>query len=94
MIGLLEMELYNDVARSLKDKRRELNRLIDHIHAQFNVAVAEVDGQDLWQRTRLAVAAVSNDARHNTQVLQRIVNIIQSRFHSWQLLDFTIQEVY
>lgn len=94
MIGLLEMELYNDASRSLKDKRRELKRLVDNLHAEFNVAVAEVDGQNLWQRTRLAVTAVSNDAKHNAQVLQRIVNVVQSRFHAWQLLDYTIQEVY
>ncbi|MBA7613871.1 hypothetical protein ES703_21129 [subsurface metagenome] len=94
MIGLLEIELLNNASRSLKDKRRDLKRLVDNLHSEFHVAVAEVDGQDTWQRTKLAVTVVSNDARHNSQVLERVVNRIQSRHRAWQLLDYSIREVY
>lgn len=94
MIGLLEIELFNNASRSLKDKRRELHRLIDKLHADFHVAVAEIGAQNTWQRTELAVVAVSNDARHNNQVLERIVNRIRTRHLAWQLLDYSIREVF
>lgn len=94
MIGLLEVELFNNGSRSLKDKRRELKRLIDRMHNEFNVAVAEIEGQDTWQRTKLAMAVVSNDARHNSQVLERIVSEIRRKHLAWQLLDYSIKEVY
>ena len=94
MIGLLEIELLNNASRSLKDKRRDLNRLIDRLHQDFNVAVAEVGGQNTWQRTELAVVSVSNDARHNTRVLERIVNRIRTRHLAWQLLDYSIREIF
>ncbi len=94
MIGLLQIELLNNASHSLKEKRRDLRRLMDHLRGEFRVAVAEVDGQDTWQRTRLAVVAVSNDARHNNQVLQRVLNRIEGRYHAWQLLDYSMGEVY
>ena len=93
MIGLLEVELFNNGSRSLKDKRRDLNRLIDKLHNTYNAAVAEVDFQNTWQRTSLAVAVVSNDARHNTQVLERVMGTIRGN-HYWQVLDYSIREVF
>jgi uncharacterized protein YlxP (DUF503 family) len=94
MIGLLEIELLNSASHSLKDKRKDLTSLIQKIHNEFNVSAAEIEGQDTWQRTKLAVAVVSNDARHNSRVLERIVERIRSRHLEWQLLDFHIQEVF
>jgi len=94
VIGLLEIELLNNASRSLKDKRKDLNRLVDKLHQEFHVAVAEVGAQNTWQRTELAVVAVSNDARHNTRVLERVVNRIRTRHLAWQLLDYSIREVY
>jgi len=94
MIGLLEIELLNNASRSLKDKRRDLKRLVDNLHSEFNVAIAEIDGQNTWQRTKLAVTAVSNDARHNSQVLERVISRIKRKHLAWQLADYSIREVY
>jgi uncharacterized protein YlxP (DUF503 family) len=94
MIGLLEVELFNNASRSLKDKRRDLKRLIDRMHNEFNVAVAEIEWQNTWQRTKLAMAVVSNDARHNSQVLEHIISKIKRKHLAWQLADYSIREVY
>jgi uncharacterized protein YlxP (DUF503 family) len=94
MIGLLEIELFNGATHSLKQKRSHLRRLIDRLHNEFNVAVAEVDFQDTWQRTKIAVAVVSNDARHNNQVLEKVVKRIRSNHMEWQILDYAMGEVY
>ncbi|PKH06835.1 hypothetical protein CXF93_13180 [Moritella sp. Urea-trap-13] len=48
-------------AQSLKDKRREVRGLKDHIRSKFNASVAEVGYQDKWQRTTLAVGLVGSD---------------------------------
>jgi uncharacterized protein YlxP (DUF503 family) len=45
------------LSQSLKDKRMVLRRVKDRLKA-FNVAVAEVAHQDLWQRAGLAIVAV------------------------------------
>src|SRR5215467_5312711 len=42
---------------SLKAKRQILRRVTDRLKARFNVAVAEVEDNDLWQKATLALAA-------------------------------------
>ena len=60
-IGVLTLELRLENSHSLKDKRHVVQSLKDRLRNKFNVAVAEIDYQDLWQRA--AVAAVTVSAR-------------------------------
>jgi len=78
IVGVCTVELLLSDSRSLKDKRRVLLRLKDRLHGQFNLSVAEVDGQDLWQKAVLGLACVSNERRHANQVLDQALNLIRS----------------
>ena len=60
MIAFLTLELRIEAAHSLKDKRQVLRSLKDRLRAQFNVAVAELDHTDLWQRATVGVVSVSD----------------------------------
>jgi uncharacterized protein len=71
-IGLLTLEIHIPDARSLKDKRQVLRSLKDRLRAHFNVAVAELDHQDLWQRSRVGVVSLSGDAKHLEESLAAI----------------------
>jgi uncharacterized protein YlxP (DUF503 family) len=71
-IGLLTLEIHIPDARSLKDKRQVIRSLKDRLRANFNVAVAELDHQDLWQRSRVGVVSISGDGRHLEDSLQAI----------------------
>jgi hypothetical protein len=66
--AVLEVDLHVPTARSLKAKRAVLRPVIEGLR-RFQVAVAEVDHQDLWQRAEVAVAAVAGTASHVTDVL-------------------------
>jgi uncharacterized protein YlxP (DUF503 family) len=72
VIGLLTLELHFPGARSLKDKRHVLRGLQSRIRHQFNVSVAEVEFQDLWQRSRLAVVSVNTDHVHLESTLRSV----------------------
>ena len=72
MIGLLTLELHFPGARSLKDKRQALRSLEQRIRNRFNVSIAEVEHQDLWQRARLAVVAVNTDHTHLESTLSSV----------------------
>lgn len=63
-IGFLTLEIQISDAQSLKDKRQVLRRLKDRLRANFNVAVAELAYQDLWQRSRIGVVSLSGDSKH------------------------------
>ena len=63
-IGLLYVDLFIPDAQSLKDKRQALKSLKDKVRNQFNVSVAELDGQDKWQVATLGFVMLGNDNRY------------------------------
>ena len=72
VIGLLTLDLHFPGARSLKDKRQVLRSLEQRIRNRFNVSIAEVEHQDLWQRARIAVVSVNTDHSHLESTLQSV----------------------
>ncbi|MGB8472854.1 MAG: DUF503 domain-containing protein [Candidatus Acidiferrum sp.] len=73
-VGLLTLELHIPDAQSLKDKRQVLRSLKDKLRRQFNVAVAELDHQDAWQRSVIGVVTLSNEEKHVKEVLQKVLD--------------------
>jgi hypothetical protein len=71
-VGVLTLELRLAGAHSLKDKRQVVLGLKERLRRKFNVAVAEIDCQELWQRAVLAAVTVSADRVHAAQVLQAV----------------------
>ena len=71
-IGVIVLELRLDESHSLKDKRHFVKSLKDRLRGKFNVSVAEIDYQDLWQRGLVAAVTVSSDQTHAEQVLQNV----------------------
>ena len=75
-VGLLTLELFIPQARSLKDKRMVLRSLKDRLK-KFNVAVAEVEHHDLWQRAGLGIVAISTDRKHVEAELASVADEIE-----------------
>ena len=67
-IAVLHVELYIPHSLSLKEKRMVLRRIKDRLQ-KFNVAVAEVEHHDLWQRAGLGIVAISTTDNHLEQML-------------------------
>ena len=61
LVKVLTVDLLIPGSSSLKEKRFVLKSLKERLRSRFNVSVAEVDYQDKWQRTMLAVAIVGSD---------------------------------
>jgi len=73
-VGLLTLELHFPDAQSLKDKRQVLRSLKDKLRRQFNVAVAELDHHDVWQRSVIGIVTLSNEERHVQESLQKVLD--------------------
>lgn len=78
VVGVCTVELWIPESQSLKDKRQVLHSLKDRLRGKFNLSVAEVDGQDLWQKAVLGMACVANDGSHVEQVLEQALNVMKS----------------
>jgi len=72
IVGVLTLELFFPYARSLKDKRRILHGFKDRVR-RHNVALAEVDFQDLWQRARLGIVTLNSQPSVVEEVLGRVL---------------------
>ena len=70
VIALLTLDIHIPDAHSLKDKRMVVRRLKDRLRSKFNVAVAEVEHQDLWQRTQLCVVTVGSSDGYVQEALR------------------------
>ncbi len=89
-IGVCTIEVHVPESGSLKTKRHSIRSLKDRIRNKFNVSVAEVEDNDLWQKASLAVAAVSNDKSHLNQTLDHVLNLVRS-VPEINLLDYHIE---
>jgi uncharacterized protein YlxP (DUF503 family) len=78
IIGVCQVCLHLPDGHSLKAKRQVLSSLKTRLGQNFNVSVAEVNDQDLWQRATLGIACVTNETRHANQILDKALKLIRS----------------
>ena len=89
-VGVLTLELRLQNSHSLKDKRHIVRSLKDRLRHKFNVAVAEIDYQDMWQRAAIAAVTVSSDHAFAEKVLQSVEDEAASLLGS-ELAEATIE---
>ncbi|GAB4537771.1 MAG: DUF503 domain-containing protein [Thermodesulfovibrionia bacterium] len=76
IVGLLTLDLHLLEADSLKAKRFVIKGLKDRIRSRFNVSISEVDGHDLWQRSILGIAYITNEKRMIDKTFEEIRRIV------------------
>jgi hypothetical protein len=76
IVGLLTLELHLPGAQSLKDKRMVLRGVKDRLR-KFNVSVAEVEHQDLWQRATLGIVAISDSTAAVDSALAAVADEVE-----------------
>jgi uncharacterized protein YlxP (DUF503 family) len=72
MIAILTLELRIEGARSLKDKRQCVRSLKDRLRVSFNVAVAELDQSELWQRATVGVVSISDSKDYLQGLMEKV----------------------
>ena len=92
-VGVCKVSLRLPGNSSLKGKRRVLKSIITRVASKFNVAIAEVDNEDLWQLATLGICCVSNNGRHSNEVLSKVVDFIANSRFDVEILDYEIEIV-
>lgn len=89
IVGVLTLEIDIESAYSLKEKRAVLNRIRDRVRNTFNVAIAEVDDNEVWNHACLGVVTISNDQRHANEMLSKVVEFVQ-KIRDCELDDYSL----
>ena len=90
-VGVCRIELRLAENLSLKGKRRVLKSITTRVSNKFNVSVAEVSDQNLWQLATLGICCVSNNSRYTNEVLSKVVDfVVNSRFEV-EILNYEIE---
>jgi uncharacterized protein YlxP (DUF503 family) len=74
----LAVDLHVPESRSLKSRRAAVKPLVEGIRRRYGVSVAEVGGQQTWQRVQLGVAVVAGTTHHATDVIDEVERFIWS----------------
>jgi len=87
-IGFLTLEIHLPEAHSLKEKRMVVRKIKDRLRARFNVAVAELDHQELWQRARIGVVSLASDR----VVVEKLLEMVERELERMLGRDLIITE--
>ena len=90
-VGVCKISLRLPENLSLKGKRRVLKSITSRVGNKFNVSVAEVGDQSLWQSAVLGICCVSNNSRYTNEVLSKVVNFVVSSRFEIEVLGYEIE---
>ena len=89
MIVYAECTFFIPMAASLKGKRSVLKSMTDKVKNSYNVSVAEIEFQDLWQRTTIALVATASSKDAAEREVRRAIRLLESN-PEWEMTEFTI----
>ena len=90
-VATCQIQLGLDGVGSLKEKRRIVKSITSRLSNEFNIAVAEVDLNDVWQSAVIGVAAVGNDAGLLHSVMEGVVDWIDRNRVNAYVVDYGIE---
>lgn len=77
IIGSCAVELYLYDSNSLKEKRHIIKSIIERIKNRFNVSIAEVDYNDVWNKSTIGFSCVSNNTSHCNKIISNVLNFVE-----------------
>ncbi|MEE8432863.1 MAG: DUF503 domain-containing protein [Candidatus Desulfatibia sp.] len=72
-LGIITFRLHD--CRSLKSKRKVVKSIISRLCNNFNVSVAEVGANDIYQRAEIGFALVGNNRKVINSKIDKIFNL-------------------
>ena len=87
IVGVCRITFQLYASDSLKEKRRVVRAIVDRTRARFNVAIGEVDDQDVWGTCVIGIACVSTSTRHANAMLDKVTNHIAGLKLEMEIID-------
>lgn len=90
-IGVLTLQLQLPGCKSLKEKRSRLKPLISRLHREFNISIAELSHQDIWDEATIGCVMISNDHQFSESSLQTVIHWLNKNWPDVSLVDDHIE---
>jgi uncharacterized protein len=90
-VGICKVKLRLPDNLSLKGKRQIVKSLTARLKNKFDVSVAEVEDNDLWQLATIGICFVSNDKRFTNEVLSKTVDFVAGSQGDFEMIDYEIE---
>ncbi|KMP11641.1 hypothetical protein UZ36_03645 [Candidatus Nitromaritima sp. SCGC AAA799-C22] len=89
-VGCCSIKFFLHGNRSLKEKRRIIRTIKDRLKNKFNVSIAEIGDQDVWQNLHLGIVAVNSDAKYLEGQMAQVVHAIEN-MHLAEMTDCQVK---
>ena len=89
--GILTLQLQLPGCRSLKEKRSRIKPLVNRLHREFNLSVAEIEHQDSWDEATIACALISNERKFIESSLYTVIHWLAKNWPDVTLVDDHIE---
>ncbi|ACI18879.1 DUF503 domain-containing protein [Dictyoglomus thermophilum] len=89
LIGVCRVIISIPESFSLKEKRKVKRSIVDKVRSKFNVSIAEVDSQEIWNELVLGISIVSTESKYIYEVMSEIIKLIEEQKDT-ELIDYEI----
>lgn len=90
IVGICKLDIHILSAPcNLKEKRRIVKKIKDKIKSLFEVSIAEIGNHELWHRTTLGIACVSNEKKIDEEIIYKIKHYIEKQAEVEIIESFT-----
>jgi uncharacterized protein len=90
-VGVCKVKLRLPENSSLKGKRQVLKSVTERLKNRFNISIAEVGDNDLWQLATIGICCVSNNPQFTNEVLSKAVEFIKNSRFDAEVIDYEIE---
>jgi len=90
LVGVCRVILSIPESFSLKEKRRVKRSIVDKVRTRFNVSIAEVDSQEIWNELVLGISIVSTESKYIYQILSDVIKLLEEQKEA-EIVDYEIE---
>ncbi len=93
VVGICKIDFLIHDNHSLKGKRKVVKAIVGKVNSRFNISIAEVEHNDLWQRGSLGIAAIGNEEKFINSMLDKVLNFIDG-LHLVDIVDHSFEFIH
>jgi hypothetical protein len=88
--SVLVLEIRLSGCRSLKQKRSLIKPLVSRLHREFNISVAEINKNDVWDESVIACGLITNEKGIADAQLNSVLRYVETYWRDIEIVNYSI----